>query len=133
MLTSPLTNLGCIVGSTKDQFRCAVVSGANVRHVWFVFHQNLGTAEITELQDAGARVEEKVLGLDVAMADALRVNVCKSPEKLVDVQLHLKDGHSSLHFVEETGGAVHGFWHELLDQVEVNLILLLGCKQSVFQ
>lgn len=42
-----------------------------------MFNENLGAAKVAEFQDARAGVEEQVLGLDVAMADTLRVNVCE--------------------------------------------------------
>ncbi len=66
-----LTNLGCVVGRAKDELGRPVIARANVRHIRLVLHQDLSAAKIAQLQHSGARVEEEVLRLDVAVADAL--------------------------------------------------------------
>jgi hypothetical protein len=53
------------------------------------------------------------LRLDVSVADALAVDVGERAEQLVDVELHLEDGHGGLEFVEVTAGAVDGLRDEL--------------------
>ena len=58
------------------------------------------------------------------MTDALRMDIGKGAEELVDVYLDLEDGHRRLHFVEETRGAVHSLRHELKDEVEVDFVFL---------
>lgn len=65
------TDLGRVVGGTKDQLGRPVVPRANVRDIGFVFDQNFGGAEIAEFQDTGAGVQEEVLRLNITMADAL--------------------------------------------------------------
>jgi len=75
--SSHLTNLGGVVGGTKNEFWCAVVSGTNVGHVRLILDQDFGTAEITKLQNTRAGIKKEILRLDVAMAYALRVNVCQ--------------------------------------------------------
>lgn len=65
------------------------------------------------------------------MADALRVDVGKCSEKLVDVQLDLQRGHSGLHFIEKARCPIDGLRNEFLDQVEIDLILLVGLSATV--
>lgn len=119
-----LTDLGRVVGGAKDQFRRSVVPRANVRHIRLVLDENLCAAKVAQLQDARAGVEEEVLRLDVAVADALRVDVRQGPEELVDVELHLEDGHRSLELVEESRRPIDGFRDEFLHQIQVHLVLL---------
>lgn len=119
-----LTNLCSIVRGTKNKFGCTVVSGADIRNVRLIRDQNLGASEITELENTAVGVEEKILGLDISVTDALRVDVRQGSEKLVDVKLDLEDRHGCLHLVEKSRGSVDGLGHELLNKVQVNLIFL---------
>lgn len=118
------TDLGCVVGRTEDQLRRPVVTRADVGDVGLVFNQNLGRSEIAQLQDTSVRVQQEVLGLDVAMTNSLGVDVGQRPEQLVDVELDLEHGHSGLEFVEVARGTVHGFRDILENQVEVHFIFL---------
>ncbi len=122
--TFSLTNLGGVVGGAKDELRGAVVSGANIRDVGLILDEDLGAAKIAELEDTAGRVEKEVLGLNVTMANALRMDVGEGTEKLVNVELDLEDGHGGLHLVEESRSSVNSLGNEFLDQVEVDLILL---------
>lgn len=70
-----LTDLRGVVDSTKDELRRAVVATADVRHVGFTFDQVFGRAEVAQLQDARVRVQKQILGLDVPVADAQRVDI----------------------------------------------------------
>ena len=63
------TNLRSVIGGTEDELRCAVVPRADVADVRLARDKNLGGAKVTELEDAGGRVKEEVLGLDVAVAN----------------------------------------------------------------
>ncbi len=65
------TYLGCVICCTEDQLGCPVVARADVGHIGLVLYQYLGAAKVAQLQHAGAGVEQKVLRLDVTMADAL--------------------------------------------------------------
>lgn len=123
-----LTDLGSVVGRTKDQLGGSVVTRADVRNVWFILNQDLCAAEITELQNTSAWIQKEILWLNIAMADALGVYVGQSPEELVDVELHLKNRHSGLHLVEVSRSAVHRLRNILLHQVEVNFILLFTTR-----
>jgi hypothetical protein len=118
------TNLGGVVGGSKDEFRSAVVSRADVRDIRLILNEDLGASEITKLQDTTVGVEKKVLGLDIAMADSLRVDVGEGAEKLVNVELHFECGHGRLHLVEESRSAIDGLRNKLLHQVQVDFILL---------
>ena len=62
--------------------------------------------------------------LDVAMADALGVNICEGTEELVDVELDFKNWHGCLHLVEISGCPVDGLRDIFLYEVEVDFILL---------
>jgi len=119
-----LTDFGCVVGRTENEFGRPVIPGADIGHIRLVLYQNLCASEIAQLQHTTAGVEEEVLRLDVAMADALRVDVGQSAKQLVDIKLDLQDGHGGLHFIEEPRGPVHRLRYELLYQVEVHFIFL---------
>lgn len=58
------------------------------------------------------------------MADPLRVDVGEGAEKLVDVELDLKDGHDRLHLVEVARSAIDGLGNKLEHEVQVDLVLL---------
>jgi len=120
------TNFGCVVGRTKYELRRTVVSRADVRNVWLILYQYLGTAEIAKLEDTTSGVEQQILGLDVSVADTLRVDVGERAEQLIDVKLDLENGHGGLHLVEVARCAVDGFRDEFENEVKVDLIFL-GC------
>lgn len=131
------TNLGGVIGGSKDELRCTVVSRADVGHIWLVLYEYLGAAEVAQLEDSGSRIEKKILGLNISMTDALRMNVCEGAEKLVDVELHFEYRHDCLHLVEVPRRPIHGFWDKLKHEVEVDLIFLLRvsvilCTKRVF-
>lgn len=119
------TNLRGVVGCAENQFRCSVVARADVRDVGLVLDKDLGATEVTQLQNARCRVEQQVLGLDVAMANALRVDVGEGTEQLVSVQLDFQNGHGRLHLVEEARRAIDCLGDVFLDQVQIDLVLLL--------
>lgn len=119
-----LTYFSSVVCSTENKFRGAIVTRADVRHVRFVRNQDLRAAEITELENSAVGVQEKVLRLDVTMADALGVDVRKCSEQLVDVQLNFQNRHGDLHLVEKAGCSIDRLGNKLLNQVEVNLVSL---------
>jgi hypothetical protein len=123
-LNTPHTNLGGVVRCAEDQLGCAVVSGADVRHIGLVLYEDLCAAEIAKLEDTGCRVQKQVLRLDVSVADPLRVDVGEGAEKLVDVELDLKDRHDRLHLVEVARSAVDSLGDELEHEVQVDLVLL---------
>lgn len=55
-------------------------------------------AEVTELEHGCLWVQQQVLGLDVPMADAKRVDVRQAPEQLVHVQLKYKYNKNGVRF-----------------------------------
>lgn len=124
----PHVNVGGVVCRTKDEFGCAVVSRANVRDVWLVLHQDLGRAKVAELEDSGVGVEKEVLGLDVAVTDADRVDVCQGSQELVHVQLDLEHWDNLLELGVVPKGAVDGFGDKLEHKVEVDLVLLVAVR-----
>ena len=123
---APDVDVGRVVRGAEDQLGRAVVSRTDVGHVGLAAHEMLGRSEIAELENAGLWVEEKVLGLDISVADALRVDVGKTAEELVHVQLDEGDGDSLLAFRILPGHLVDSLRDVLEDQVEVDLILLLA-------
>jgi hypothetical protein len=120
-----LTNLGSVVCGTKNQLWCSVVPRANVGHIWLVLYQNFGTPEITEFQDAGGGIQQQILGLDIAMADALRVNVGQRSEQLINVEFDFEYGHGLLQLAKVSRGAVDCLWDIFKNEVEVDFISLL--------
>ena len=89
-----------------------------------MLYQDLRTAEVAELEDARGRIEQQILWLDVAVADALRVDIGKGAEELIDVELHFEYGHCSLHLVEIARCPVHGFGNVFEYEIQVDLVLL---------
>lgn len=71
----PLTNVGSVIRCAEDEFRGAVVSRTNVRHVGLSLDQDLGRTEITQFEHTCRWVQQQVLRLDVAVTDADRMNV----------------------------------------------------------
>lgn len=55
--------------------------------------------------------------LDVAMANALRVDVCQGSEELVNVEFDFEYGHCRLHLVEEPGSSVHRLRDKFLNEI----------------
>jgi hypothetical protein len=78
----PLTNIGGVVGGTKDQLWSSVVSRADVADIWLASNENLGGSEITQHEDTGGGIEEEVLGFNVSVADSDRMDVGQRSEKL---------------------------------------------------
>src|SRR5213076_806939 len=97
-----LTYLRRVVGGTEYEFGCSIVSGADVGYVGLILNQNLCASEVAELENARVGVEEKVLRLNVTMADSLRMDIGQCPEELVDVEFDLENWHRRLHLVEES-------------------------------
>lgn len=124
------TDLRCVVGRAKDQLGRPVVARANVGDIGLVFDQNLGGAEITQFEDAGVGVQQKVLRFNVTVTDSLRVDVGKRSEQLVDVEFDLQHGHCGLQFVEIARCAVHRLWDIFEDEVEIHFIFLWGHEDS---
>lgn len=71
----PLTDLGRVVDCAKYQLGRPVVARADVRHVRLAGQQLLGAAKVAQLQDGRFGIEQQILWLDVAMADAHLVDV----------------------------------------------------------
>ena len=69
-------------------------------------------------------VQEQILGLDVPMTDALRVDIGERAEELVYVELDFEDRHNGLHLVEVARCTVHSLRDELEHKIEVHLVLL---------
>lgn len=69
-------------------------------------------------------IEQQVLRLDIAMADAEGVYVREGPGELVEVQLHEEHRQRLLALVVRPRHAVHRLRHELQDKVEVQLVRL---------
>mmetsp|Transcript_34320 Transcript_34320/g.87763 ORF Transcript_34320/g.87763 Transcript_34320/m.87763 type:complete len:236 (+) Transcript_34320:740-1447(+) len=79
------------------------------------------------------RVDQQVLGLDVAVADADQVDVMQRAAHLVHIQLHKERGHVLPHLGVVLADAVHRVGDVLQHQVEVHLLLLRGGVERVLQ
>jgi hypothetical protein len=121
-----LTDISRVVGGAKDELRCAVVSGADVADIGLASYEDLGRAKVTELENACCGVEQKVLGLDITVADAGEMNISERTEKLVHIKFDLKHRHGLLELGVVTACAVHGFRNVLENKVEVDLVFLCG-------
>lgn len=75
ILSAAPTDVGHVVRGTKDQLWSSVVSRADIADVGLSGNEDLGRTEITQLQDTGRRVEQKVLGFDVSVTYSDRVDV----------------------------------------------------------
>lgn len=53
--------------------------------------QLLGAAKVAQLQHGRLRIQQQVLGFDVAMADTERVDVSETSKQLVHIELQMKD------------------------------------------
>ena len=122
--TESHTDISGVVGRAEDEFRRTVVPGADVADVGLACDKNRGRAKVTELEDAGGRVKEEVMRLDVAMADADGVNVHERTEELVHIQLDLEHGHGLLELGVVPAGTVHGLWDIFEHKIEVHFVFL---------
>ena len=128
------TDVGCVVGRAEDELRGTVVAGTDVADVGLSGDEDLGRTKVAKLEDARRRVEEEVLRLDVAVADADGVDVHEGTEELVHIQLDLEHGHRLLELGIVPAGAIHGFWDIFEHKVEVHFIFLsAGLRQSKMQ
>ena len=128
------TDVGRVVRRAKDELGRSVVPRADVADVGLAGDENLGRTKVAKLEDAGGRVEEEVLRLDVAVADADGMNVHEGTEELVHIQLDLEHGHRLLELGIVPAGAIHGFWDIIEHEVEVHFIFLSdGLRQSKMQ
>ena len=123
-MTSIHTDIGGVVGRAEDELGGTVVSRANVADIGLASDENLGRAKVTELEDTCGRVEEEVLRLDIAMADADGVDVGEGAEELVGIQFNLEHGHGLFEFGIVPACAINGFGNVFKHEVEVDLIFL---------
>mmetsp|Transcript_27146 Transcript_27146/g.68916 ORF Transcript_27146/g.68916 Transcript_27146/m.68916 type:complete len:393 (+) Transcript_27146:146-1324(+) len=114
-----------VVRGAEDQLWRAVIARADVGDVGLALHQPLRRAEVAELQDVGAAVDQKVLRLDIAVADADSVNVPTRSAHLVRVELYEDLWHRRLHLIVVLHHPVHRVGAVLHDDVEVGLARLV--------
>lgn len=119
-----LTNIRRIVGSAENEFWCTVVPRANITDVGLARHKNLCRPKVTQLQNPGSGVQEQVLGFDITMADANRMDVSQGTQELIHVQFDLEGRHGLLEFGIVATGAIHGFRYIFEYKVEIDLVLL---------
>lgn len=118
------TDAGCIIGSTKDEFGSAVIARADVRHIRLAGDKDLCGAKVAEFEHTLGGIQQQILGLDVAMADADRVDVGQGAEELIHVQLDELWRHVLLELDVVTQGAVDGLRDILHHEVQVDLVFL---------
>lgn len=119
-----LTDVGRVVGGSEDELGCTVVPRADIADVGLAGDEDLGRAKVTELEDARGRVQQQVLWLDIAMADAEGMNVGQRAKELVHVQLDLERRHGLLQFGVMTARTVDGLGDIFEDEVEVQFVFL---------
>lgn len=71
-------------------------------------------------------VHEKVLWLNVSVANTQGVNVGECAETLIGVKLYKQHGHWLLHLVVVFQNTVYGLRNVVHDNVEINFILLVA-------
>ena len=119
-----LTDIRRVVGSSENELWCAVVPRADITDVGLARHENLCRPKVAQLQNPGSGVQEQVLGFDVTMTDANRVDVSEGPQELIHVQFDLEGGHGLFEFGIVATGTIHGFRYIFEHKVEINLVLL---------
>jgi len=116
---APNVNRRRVVRAPENKLRRAVVPAANIRHVGLSLNEGLGAAEVAQLELVVAGIEEEVLGLDVAVADAHGVDVAQGAAQLVHVEAHEEDGEGDLGLLVLSGDGVDCLGDEFEHQVEV--------------
>ena len=91
---TPNVDGGGVVGAAKDELRRPIIPAADVCNVRLALHEHFGGAEIAELKLV-AWADKQILGLDVTVADIMRVDVCERAEELERVQTSKRDGHAA--------------------------------------
>lgn len=76
----------------QHELRCAVKARADVRDALLPWNEAFGGAEIAEFEHVGSVVNEKVLGLYVAVANAERMQVAEGAAHLIGVEFDKNEG-----------------------------------------
>mmetsp|Transcript_23299 Transcript_23299/g.48727 ORF Transcript_23299/g.48727 Transcript_23299/m.48727 type:complete len:208 (+) Transcript_23299:663-1286(+) len=105
----PNINRRRIIRTPKDQLGRPIIPTANVTDIRLPPHQRLGTSEVAQLQLLILGIHEKVLRLDVAVANPQVVNVGESTGELVEVELDVEEGEGHFGFLVVAGDGVNGF------------------------
>lgn len=80
------------------------------------------------------RVNQKVLRLDVSMADSKSMDVGKCFESLICIKFYKNDRHVLLHLVIVLKNSENCLWHVVHNNVEINLIWLVAlCIKCMFE
>jgi len=115
-----------LVGGAEDQLGRALVAAADVAHVGLARDQPLGRAEVADLEHVRGGVDQQVLRLDVAVADALRVDLGHRAEHLPALELHQHQRQVLLVLGLGARDARDRVGYELRDRVQLQLVLLLA-------
>lgn len=62
----------------------------------------------------------------------MRMDVREGAEQLVYVEFDLENGHGALQLVEVTRSAIHSFWNEFEDQIEIDFVFLRGDQRCLY-
>ena len=75
-------------------------------------------------------MDQKVLRLDISMAEAFWVNICNSSETLICINFHKQNGNRLLLFIIVLQNSKNSFWNIVHHDIQVYLIWLitLGVK-----
>ena len=113
-----------VLGRAEHELGRAVVPRADVRHVGLPLHQHLRAPEVAQPALERRRVAEQVVRLDVAVADAPRVDVLERAERLPQVRADVVDGEALPPLVVLEGDRADRLGQEVHHEVEVDLVLL---------
>jgi hypothetical protein len=122
----PLTNAGRIIRCAKNEFRSTIVPRADVANIGFASHEDLCTTEIAKFENTSLRVQEKILGLNVAVTNADRMNIGERAEELIHIKLDLKNGHGLFKLYVVSTGAIDRLRDEFKNEIEVDFVFLLA-------
>ena len=81
-----------VLGGAQEELGRTVVARANVRDVGLPLDEHLGAARVDQLEAEPGRVDDEFVRLEIAVADAHRVDVLERADGLIHVGAHVVDG-----------------------------------------
>lgn len=95
----PNINWLCIICGAKNKFWCSIISWTNIAHIYFIFHESLSWAEITNFKLMCIWMNEEILWLNVSMAYTKSMDICECPETLIGIKFNQNHGYFFLAFI----------------------------------
>ena len=110
---------------------CCRTGGCSARVGWacVAARAHLCAAKVNELEPQRRRVDEQVVGLQVSVADALRVNVLESLERLIEVDAHVINWKALPLLLEAERNGADGVGQKVHHEVQIRLVALAPTVQ----